>query len=232
MLTPSDIAELTAQYRGRMGALLGVDDLVERVVRALKRAGVYRNTDIIFTSDNGWILGEHRLIDPTSQDGTATGVKFFPFEGSSRVPLMATGPDFPAGRTVKGPVVNADLAPTIEDITGARATLPQDGVSLVAAAHRPARLDGRGILLETFANPRSAPPYQSIRTERYRYDHYDVGSEQLYDLRLDPWELQSRHADPRYARIKAILARGLARLTACQGKGCRVDVGRLPAPGG
>jgi N-acetylglucosamine-6-sulfatase len=231
MLTPADIAELTAQYRGRMGALLGVDDLVERVVRALKRAGVYRNTDIIFTSDNGWILGEHRLIDPMSQDGTATGVKFFPYEGSTRVPLMATGPDFPAGRTVKGPVVNADLAPTIADITGVRPTLPQDGVSLLAAARRPARLDGRGVLLETFPNPRGAPPYQSIRTERYRYDRYTTGDEQLYDLRLDPWELQSRHTDPRYARIKAILAGGLARLSACTGKGCRVDVGPLPAPG-
>jgi N-acetylglucosamine-6-sulfatase len=232
MLTPTDVAELTAQYRGRMGALLGVDDLVERVVKALKRAGVYRNTDIIFTSDNGWILGEHRLVDPTSQDGTATGVKFFPFEGSSRVPLMATGPDFPAGRTVRGPVVNADLTPTIEDITGVRPTLPQDGVSLVAAARRPSRLDGRGVLLETFPNPRGAPPYQSIRTERYRYDRYTTGDEQLYDLERDPYELESRHADPRYARIKAILARGLARLAACKGKGCRVDVGRLPAPGG
>jgi N-acetylglucosamine-6-sulfatase len=229
-LTPDQIASLTAHYRGRMGALVGVDDLVERVVNALKRSGVYGDTDIIFTSDNGWMLGEHRLTDPTTEDGRASGVKFFPFEGSSRVPLIAAGPDFPAGRTVRGAVANVDLAPTIEDITGARPGLPQDGTSLLPAARRPSLLDGRGVLLETFPNPRSAPPYRSIRTERYRYDRYDDGSEQLYDLEADPWELRSRHADPRYAVVKSRLARALARLASCRGAGCRVHVGRLPEP--
>ncbi|HEY3188072.1 MAG TPA: sulfatase, partial [Solirubrobacteraceae bacterium] len=147
-LTADQIDALTVHYRGRMGALLGVDDLVERVVRALRRGGVDDDTDIIFTSDNGWILGEHRLVDPTTQDMRASGVKFFPFEGSSRVPLMAAGPDFPARRTVRGPVVNADLAPTVEDIAGAHALLPQDGISLLPAARRPSLLDGRGVLLE------------------------------------------------------------------------------------
>ncbi len=231
LLTGAQIESLTAQYRGRMGALLGVDDLVQRVVETLKRNGVYRNTDIIFTSDNGWILGEHRLIDPGSQDGSATGVKFFPYEGSSRVPLMAAGPDFPVRRKVSGPVVNADLAPTIEDITGVRATLPQDGISLLPPARKPSRLNGRGILLETYENPRAAPPYAAIRTQRYRYELWTSGEEGLYDLKRDPWELQSRHADPRYARIKATLAGALAKLKTCKGKGCRVNVGELPPPG-
>ncbi|HYP47160.1 MAG TPA: sulfatase [Thermoleophilaceae bacterium] len=229
-LTEAQVASLTAHYRGRMGALAGVDDLVERVVRALRRNGVYGNTDIIFTSDNGWMLGEHRLSDPLSEDGLASGVKFFPFEGSSRVPLMAAGPDFPAGRTVTEPVVNADLAPTIARITGAHATLPQDGVSLTAAARRPSLLRGRGVLLEAFENPRAAPPYRSIRTKRYRYDLYADGQEGLYDLRADPWELQSRHADLRYAIVKAELARGLAALGTCKGAGCRVRLPALPAP--
>ena len=158
-------------------------------------------------------------------------MKFFPYEGSSRVPLMAAGPDFPVRRKVSGPVVNADLAPTIEDITGASATLPQDGVSLLRAARKPSRLAGRGILLETFTNPRAAPPYAAIRTERYRYELWSDGQEGLYDLKRDPWELQSRQADPRYARIKAILAGALAKLKTCKGKGCRVNVGELPAPG-
>ena len=230
-LTQAQVASLTAHYRGRMGALLGVDDLVERVVRALKRNGVYGKTNIIFTSDNGWILGEHRLSDPVSEDGLASGVKFFPFEGASRVPLMAAGPNFPARRTVSGPVVNADLTPTIAQITGAQPTLAQDGVSLLAPARRPSLLKGRGVLLEAFDNPRGGPPYGSIRTRRYRYDLYANGDEGLYDLRLDPWELESRHGDPRYAAIKARLAGGLTRLKTCAGAGCRVDVGDLPAPG-
>ena len=55
-----------------MGSLLAVDDMVERVVKTLKRTGEYRDTVIVFTSDNGWILGEHRLRDPLTEDGRAT----------------------------------------------------------------------------------------------------------------------------------------------------------------
>ncbi|MDX6664804.1 MAG: N-acetylglucosamine-6-sulfatase [Solirubrobacteraceae bacterium] len=230
-MTQEQIDSLTAHYQGRMGALLGVDDLVERVVKALKRNHVYANTDIIFTSDNGWILGEHRLRDPQTSNGQVAGVKYFPYEGSSRVPLMASGPDFPKNKVVNGVVVNADLAPTIEQITGAKPRLPQDGTSLIPAARRPSLLNGRGVLLETFPNPRNAPPYTSIRTERYRYDVQADGQEELFDLKLDPWELVSKHNDPAYADIKAILIHKLAALVSCQGAGCHVNVGKLPAPG-
>ncbi|HEX6944543.1 MAG TPA: sulfatase, partial [Casimicrobiaceae bacterium] len=164
----ADQSTLQDHWRGRMGALLGVDDLVERVVKALKKHGVYATTDIIFTSDNGWMLGEHRFRDPVTSDHRVSGVKFFPYEGSSRVPLMAAGPDFPKHRKVTGPVINADLAPTIAAITGAQPKLPEDGISLLAPARKPALLAGRGVLLEGFENPRGAPPYQSIRTQRYR----------------------------------------------------------------
>ena len=227
----ADVAALEAHYRGRMGALLGVDDLMTRITRALKRHGVWDDTDIIFTSDNGWMLGEHRLRDPVTEDGLATGVKYFPYEGSSRVPLMATGPSFPKRRTVDGVVANVDLAPTIAAIAGAKPGLPQDGRSLATAARRPSLLDGRGVLLEGFENPRGAPAYTSIRTERYRYDLQFDGIEQLYDLERDPWELESRHADPAYAQIRAALRAGLDRLRACRGTGCAVDVGPLPEPG-
>jgi arylsulfatase A-like enzyme len=230
LLTDDNIASFTDHYRGRMGALLGVDDLVVRVTNALKKAGVYENTDIIFTSDNGWILGEHRLRDPISEDGRATGVKYVPFDGSSRVPLMAAGPDFPVGKIVTGVVVNADLASTIADLTGAEPKLPQDGRSLLRAAKKPSLLDGRGVLLETFKNPRGVSPYTAIRTERYRYEIAENGDEGLYDLKVDPWELESKHDDPKYAAIKEILVRNLAKLVDCKGKSCRVDVGKLPNP--
>ena len=224
------IAELQDHWRGRMGSLLAVDELVERVVRSLRRNGVYGNTDIIFTSDNGWILGEHRFRDPMTEDGRASGVKYLPYEGSNRVPLMAAGPSFPKGRKVRGVVVNADLAPTIAHITGARPKLAQDGISLVRALRTPSLLKGRGVLLETFANPRGVPPYKGIRTERYRYERAENGAEGLYDLKLDPWELESKHADPRYAAIEKILRRNLTKLIGCRGSSCRVDVGPLPEP--
>ena len=232
-LSADDIASLQEHWRGRMGSLLGVDDLVERVVRVLKKTGAYRDTVIVFTSDNGWILGEHRLKDPVSFDGRATGVKYLPFEGSTRVPLAIAGPGFPRDRTVRGVASNADLSPTILDITGVKAGLPQDGVSLLKAAQRPSRLRRRGVLIETATNPRGVPPYASIRTERYRYDVTTDGSnsEGLYDLERDPWELQSRHLDPAYGRVKAILAATLLRLRTCRGDSCHARVPRLPEPG-
>jgi hypothetical protein len=92
-------------------------------------------------------------------------------------------------------------------------------------------LDGRGVLLEAFENPRGVPPYTAIRTERYRYEiAATAGSEGLYDLKLDPWELVSKHNDPRYAAIKRILIAKLAKLRNCRGVRCQVNVGRLPNP--
>ena len=231
LLTEDQIDSLTEHYRGRMGSLLAVDDMVARVVKALKRAGVYRNTVIVFTSDNGWALGEHRLRDPVTSNGRAAGVKYVSFEGSSRVPLLIAGPGFPARRKVQGITVNADLAATIGAIAGARSTLPRDGISLRRAARRPSVLKNRGVLIETATNPRDVPPYVAIRTKRYRYDLQADGQEGLYDLKLDPWELDSVHDDSRYARIKAILARRLAVLKDCRGTDCKAALSPLPKPG-
>jgi N-acetylglucosamine-6-sulfatase len=223
------IASLERHYRGRTGSLFAVDDMVARVHRTLVRAGVARNTVIVFTSDNGWILGEHRLYDVQTQDGQAAGVKYVPFEGSARVPLIIAGPGVPAGRTVRGVTVNADLAPTILGLTRAHGTLPRDGRSLLHPARNPHLLDGRAVLLETFPNPRGVPPYKSVRTRRYRLDVQSNGEEGLYDLKRDPWELQSVDGDPRYDRIHALLRQALDRLAGCRGASCQVHVA-LPEP--
>ena len=86
-------------------------------------------------------------------------------------------------------------------------------------------------LIETFENPRGVPSYTAIRTKRYRYDLQEDGQDGLYDLKLDPWELESVHDDPRYAAIKAALQEALARLTTCAGTSCKVPIEPLPPPG-
>jgi arylsulfatase A-like enzyme len=230
-MTDEEISSLTDHYRGRMGSLLGVDDMVERVVKALKSNGVYADTDIVFTSDNGWMLGEHRLRDPLTENGRVSGVKYFPYEGSARVPLLMAGPDIPKGRTINGIAVNADLAETIQSITGARPKIAQDGRSLWPVLRKPSLLDGRGILMETFENPRNVSPYTAIRTERYLYSVQPNGEEQLIDYKVDPWELESKQHDPAYAAIKEKLAAKLVQLVDCKGAACQVDVGTLPEPG-
>jgi N-acetylglucosamine-6-sulfatase len=228
-LTDDDVDALTAHYRGRMGSLLGVDDMVADVVRTLKRTGEYDNTVIVYTSDNGWILGEHRLRDPVTEDGRAAGVKYLPYEGSTRVPLMIAGPGIPH-RTVHGVTINPDWAATIADLTGARPALPGDGRSLLPVTSHPNALDDRAVLFETFPNPR-APAYKGVRTARYLYTVQDDGEgEQLYDYAVDPWELSSKQADPAYTRVKVALIGALNRLEDCKGRSCEVKV-RVPRPG-
>ena len=216
-----------------MGALLGVDDLVERVVKALKRAGVYRNTDIIFTSDNGWILGEHRLHRPDEPGRHGHRREVLPLRGVLARAAHGHRAGLPGGRTVKGLVVNADLAPTIEDITGAQ----RDAAPGRRLAAWPRRASRRGSTVAASCsrrspNPRRRRPYQSIRTERYRYDRYTTASEQLYDLRLDPGSSRAATPIPATRGSRRSWPVGWPSSTACKGKGCRVDVGRLPAPGG
>lgn len=233
-MTEEQVLQLQEHWRGRMGALLGVDDMVKDVVSKLRRTGEFENTVIVFTSDNGWILGEHRLRDPITEDGTAAGVKFVPYEGSSRVPLLIEGPGFPAGRHVKGMASNVDLARTIVDVTGTgdEVGLKLDGLSLLDAAKDPKMLADRGALIETADNPRGILPYTAIRTKRYNYGLQADGQEGLFDLKLDPWELESVDDDPRYAEIKAILSDELDRLADCRGASCRESVPPLPPPGG
>lgn len=232
-MTEQQALELQDHWRGRMGSLLGVDDMVAEVVGKLRRTGELEDTVIVFTSDNGWILGEHRLRDPITENGKAAGVKYVPYEGSSRVPLMIEGPGFPAGKRIKGVASNVDLARTIVDIAGARSEvgLRLDGISLLDAARKPKTLSDRGALLETFPNPRGVPSYIAVRTKRYRYDQQDDGQEGLYDLKRDPWELESVHDDPRYDRIQAILRDAAEDLAACSGAACRKPVPPLPQPG-
>jgi arylsulfatase A-like enzyme len=229
-MTAQQIADLTEHYRGRMGSLLAVNDLVGGVVKQLKKTGQDKNTVIVFTSDNGWILGEHRLRDPISETGMASGAKYVPYESSSRVPLYMAGPGVPKGRKIPGVVTNADVPATILDLANARPTRPLDGISLLPALRKPSVLDGRGVLMETAKNPRQVPTYISVRTQRYRYDRQEDGQEALYDLKVDPWELTSFHDDPRYAAIKAILKPAAVKLSTCQGKTCRLDL-KLPEPG-
>ena len=80
-------------------------------------------------------------------------------------------------------------------------------------------------------NPRNLPKYESVRTERYRYDLQDDGAEGLFDLKKDPYELTSFHGDTRYAKIKTILRTYLLKLQGCKGETCQTPVPKLPEPG-
>jgi len=203
LLSAKGIRGLEETNQARLGSLLAVDDAVNRIVRTLKREDELRNTLIAFTSDNGYLLGVHRLR-----------AKEFLYEESVRVPLVMRGPGIPNGVRRSQLAGNIDLAPTILDATGVQPLRTMDGLSLLPLARNPGAGGGRDLLFE---NEQST----AIRTRRYMYAEHEGGERELYDLKTDPYQLRSRHRDPAYAAVQTGLAARLAELRDCAGAGCR-----------
>jgi N-acetylglucosamine-6-sulfatase len=206
-LRPWQIRAITETHRQRLASLLAVDEGVTQIVQELRAARVLANTVLIFTSDNGWMAGEHRVPNG----------KILAYEPSIRVPLLMRGPGLPHGVTRGRLVWNGDLAPTILDLTGAHAAFPLDGRSLLAPP-RP----HRAILLEAPPAPKTngLSRFTGIRTGRYKYVEHLWGSKELYDLRRDPDETTNLVRSARMAGVKARLARRLALLKGCAGSSC------------
>jgi N-acetylglucosamine-6-sulfatase len=226
-LSARDIAQIGRDARARRAALLAVDEGVARIVSALRQSGELDETYIIFTSDNGYMQGEHRV-----KSG-----KMLPYEPSTRVPLLIRGPGIPAGQVSRELVANVDLAPTLVGLAHARAGKTMDGRSLLPFARNPALRTRRAILHETggsrYVGPaeqdertnlrrplRRVMTYHAIRTSRFLYIRWAGGSRELYDLRRDPDEMRSLHAGRRYRHVRRVLARRLRQLAGCAGESC------------
>jgi len=205
LMTPAKIAAVRENYQQRLESLLAVDEAVGQIVNRLATIGELDKTYIIFTSDNGFFHGEHRVPNG----------KVLLYEPSIRVPLIIRGPDIPAGQHRLQAVANIDLAPTIVAATGAQPARIMDGRSLLPFARDPLLYSGRDLLLET-------PNYAAVRSPNWLYAEHTTGERELYNLARDPDELASLHADPASARTQADLARRLARLRLCAGPTCRV----------
>jgi arylsulfatase A-like enzyme len=115
------IAKLETEYRKRLRSLQAIDDMVERIVTALRTADVLDHTYVIYSSDNGFHLGEHGL--PAGKD--------FPYEEDIRVPMIVRGPGVPEGHTISAMVLNHDLAPTFAEIAGVDPPAFVDGRSFL-----------------------------------------------------------------------------------------------------
>jgi arylsulfatase A-like enzyme len=207
LLTPARLAAIRESYQQRLESLLAVDEAVAQIVNELTRIGKLDNTYIIFTSDNGFFHGEHRL---------AAG-KVLLYEPSIRVPLLIRGPGIPAGRHRSQFVANIDLAPTIVQATGAQPGRVMDGRSLIPFAKDKLLQSGRDILLET-------PTYAGVRSPNWLYAEHVTGEKELYNLARDRYELNSLQTNPDYDRMEANLAMRLARLRQCKGAVCRRGV--------
>ena len=206
------IAERIANnYRRELDSLQSVDDAVDRIVKTLRDTKQLDNTVIIFTSDNGFFHGEHRM--PFG--------KFLVYEPSVRVPLVIRGPGLGRGLSNDTLVANIDLAPTILDLAGATPLRLPDGRSLVPLMNGSEASFDRPILLESGPGGGPfTPVYHAVRTPRYVYVEYDTGDRELYDLQADPYELDNRVADPAMAQVELDLAVQLGRLKSCAGPSC------------
>jgi len=208
-LTPARQRSFRALFQQRRESLLAVDDAVSSIISTLSRAGKLANTLIIFTSDNGFMLGEHRL-GPRQE---------YVYEPAIRVPLLMRGPGIPRDAHRRQLVTNADLAPTILDAAHARAGLDMDGRSLLPLARNPHKTYKRDLLI-TVGREFNDLEVSAVRSSRYLYAEYADGEQELYDLRVDPLELTNRARDPRYAAVRASLHTGLDRLRDCRGEDC------------
>jgi N-acetylglucosamine-6-sulfatase len=231
-LSGRQLAGIDADYRNRVRAVQSVDQLLGSVEATLRTHGIARKTYVVFTSDNGYHMGEHRL----------TPGKQTVFDTDIRVPLIVTGPRVPAGRTVSRLAANIDLRSTFGALAGAPLLRSQvDGASLINLL-RGRRVGAwrQGVLIEHQGAEQAAGDpdaqsreaglpgtYHAVRTARSVYAEYESGEREYYDLGSDPLEMTNTYARLAPAR-RARLHRLLVALEACRGTGSCLKASRTP----
>jgi arylsulfatase A-like enzyme len=212
----------TALTRQRAESLAVLDEQIRRLAQTLREQGELDETVFVFTSDNGYFLGEHRF-----RNGKRMG-----YEPSIRVPLVIAGPGIPHG-VRNDPTMTQDVTATILDLAGAEAPRRADGQSLVPSfdADRgwTAPVVTEGIVGDAVSPPdaldqRPGPTDPrttiGIRTARYKLIRDASGTVELYDLDIDPNELESVAADPEYGEILKQLTRLWRKYKDCAGPAC------------
>jgi arylsulfatase A-like enzyme len=255
-LSLNDIHAYRVYYQKALASLRAIDDGVKTVIDTLGVQHRLRDTYIIFTSDNGFFYGEHRL----------TGGKFLAYEPSTHLPLLIRGPGIKPGTSTGQLAGNVDLAPTVLELAGVEPDKSIDGTSLVPFFRDPSLRTRRPFLFESFVEtsdveangeptPQPAPPttpgpaarparasggeakasiiappkdYEGIRLGPYKYIEWPDGEKELYDITKDPNELNNIARVPNYFPIRAYLHAQLIRLETCVGHTCRESAPPFP----
>ena len=206
-----DISGIDHHYRDRLESMLAVEEMLASLVEELEAAGELDNTYIIFTSDNGYLLGEHRNNEQKDR----------PYEESARVPLYVRGPGITPKTQVDELVLNNDLVPTFAELAGVELGEEEtDGRSLLPFLRGEGpRLWRSTVLLEGFVG-KGARVYGAVRTKTHKYVEYGNGETELYDLREDPYELENVYETADLSLIEDLKVR-LEALRDCEGDGCR-----------
>lgn len=208
-LNSTHIGCLDDLFHARLETMRAVDDLIGQVVSALKTNGELWKTVIVVTSDNGFMLGEHRLHGKTRA-----------YEESIRVPLYMRIPQV-APQTIGRLVTNNDLAPTFLELANAVADIEIDGRSLVPLIENPSIGWRNGFLIET-------PKYSAIRTDDYVYVHHYSGADEIYDLKNDPYQLNNVKGKSLWKSKIPALDAWRNDLIGCAGAACHDAENRAP----
>ena len=182
-------------YRRYCESVLAVDDSVGRVLQQLKEMGIHDETLVVYMGDNGFMWGEHGLID-----------KRVSYEASIRVPMMMQCPDlYEGGKVVENVIGNIDIGPTILHAAGVGTPAYMDGVSFLDLPNQP-EMDWRDYFLYVYyweKNFPQSPTQFALRGDRFKYITYyglwDV--DELYDLKTDPGETKNLINAPDYKSV-------------------------------
>ncbi len=212
-IPPGREEAIARNVRGKLASLAAVDEGIRQVIEAVEATGEQDETVLVFTSDNGYLHGEHRF--PSGKEAV--------YEPAIRAPFYVAGPGFEAETAVPGPITFTDLAPTLAGLAGATLGLTSDGRTLHETMADPEA--DRAILVLSGIDIPAERQFTAVRTMGWLYATYpETGDVELYDLRDDPHELESRHADEDFREQRAALEGLLAALTGCAGPSCQVRV--------
>ena len=188
--------------------VVSLDENVGRLLAFLDSEGLSRNTLVVYTSDQGFFLGEHGWFD-----------KRFMYEESLGIPLMVRYPvGIEAGSKSDALVLNLDLAPTILQLAGV--PIPEDvqGKSLVPLFQAEPGVPWRSsIYYHYYEYPHgwhAVKKHNGVRTDRYKLIHFydDIDAWELYDLQTDPHEMINLYEDPGHQEVVGQLKRELQKL--------------------
>ena len=216
-------AEIRKRHVKRIESLQAVDEGVRTIVRTLRRTGEWDHTYVVFTSDNGFLLGEHGLTS-----------KNYIFEEALDVPMIVKVPGQRRGTTSPVPVTSVDLAPTFADLADATPQRKVDGVSFapLLTGGTVAWRDTQLIQTGTDAwSPEPGWDTRGVRTDRYTYGkRVRTGSEQLYDRSIDPFQTVNLAFRPEYQQVLEELRQRTELLKECAGSGCWQPFAAPPDP--
>jgi len=184
-----------------------VDENVGRLLDYLDAAGLTENTVVIYTSDQGFYLGDHSWFD-----------KRFMYEESLRMPLLVRYPkEIKSGSVNDGIVLNLDFAPTFLDFAGVAKPAEMQGRSIRQVVRGKTPKDWRRSMYYhyyEYPGAHMVKRHYGVRTQRYKLIHFyhDIDAWEFYDLKKDPHELNNVYDNPAYANTVKELSAELRRL--------------------